>query len=129
MNDRVDPPTDSRPRRRNGLTTTQQGYGYHWQKLRQTILTRDAHICAYCGRRANSVDHIQPKADGGTDNPANLIAACLSCNTRRSAIRTNTRRAARARTRPVFSAAHTMTAPSRKYASTADRGPTGALFS
>ena len=52
--------------------------------LRFTILRRDEYTCQYCGRSAPEVeleiDHRIPVADGGTDDPDNLVAACVDCN-------------------------------------------------
>jgi hypothetical protein len=64
--------------------TTAAGYGYRWQQLRLRILARDRHVCHYCGGPARTVDHVVPKIEGGTDDPGNLVAACSSCNSRRS---------------------------------------------
>ena len=61
-------------------TRQQQGYGADWQRARIVVLNRDGWVCHYCGRPANTVDHIQPKSRGGTDDEANLVAACVSCN-------------------------------------------------
>ena len=40
--------------------------------------------CAYCGQRIElkemQVDHIKPKADGGTDELENLNPVCALCN-------------------------------------------------
>ena len=50
--------------------------------LRHQILERDQHSCQWiddagiCGARAGDVDHIIPRAAGGTDDPANLQALC-----------------------------------------------------
>ena len=66
------------------LTTTEQGYGWAWQQLRLRILARDQWVCHWCGGTARSVDHLTPKADGGADDPANLVASCIPCNSRRS---------------------------------------------
>ena len=44
------------------------------------VLRRDQHICAYCGGRADTVDHILPRCRGGGDTWFNLVAACQSCN-------------------------------------------------
>ncbi len=59
-----------RPRQ---LSSTARGYGHRWRKLRLTILNRDGWVCHYCGNPANSVDHIVPKSQGGTDDPRNLV--------------------------------------------------------
>jgi len=81
-----------RRRTRSTLTTTQAGYGWTWQKLRLVILARDCYVCHWCGRFANTVDHRTPKVEGGTDDPANLVAACQPCNSRRAAQWINARR-------------------------------------
>ena len=50
--------------RHSGMTSTQRGYGYKWQKARAKFL--DEHpLCRYCEREgritaATVVDHIQP---------------------------------------------------------------------
>jgi 5-methylcytosine-specific restriction endonuclease McrA len=41
-------------------------------------------FCAWCGGYANTVDHIVPRIEGGTDSPTNLVAACQRCNSERS---------------------------------------------
>lgn len=72
-----------------GKTTTARGYGWHWQQLRQAILGRDMHLCQPCkakGRAtiAKQVDHIIPKAKGGSDDPENLQAICIACHDAKS---------------------------------------------
>lgn len=55
-------------------------------QLRFSILARDGFKCRYCGRSASEdnvklhVDHILNKANGGDDDPSNLITACEDCN-------------------------------------------------
>lgn len=50
------------------------------------IFKRDGFTCQYCGRRPDDgmtvleVDHIHPRAEGGTDDELNLITACKECN-------------------------------------------------
>jgi hypothetical protein len=66
------------------LTTTEAGYGWAWQQLRLRILARDHWVCHWCGGRARSVDHVVPKVEGGSDDPANLVASCVPCNSARS---------------------------------------------
>jgi 5-methylcytosine-specific restriction protein A len=61
-------------------SSTQRGYGSEWQRTRLAILNRDGWVCGYCGSPATTVDHVTPKARGGPDDEANLMAACLSCN-------------------------------------------------
>lgn len=57
--------------------------GPAWDKTRRAVLERDQGTCAYCHAEADTVDHIVPKAAGGTDHPANLVAACRRCNGRK----------------------------------------------
>jgi 5-methylcytosine-specific restriction endonuclease McrA len=47
---------------------------------RQGVLVRDRHTCAYCGGRADTVDHVLPRCRGGGDTWFNLVAACQPCN-------------------------------------------------
>lgn len=48
--------------------------------MKQIILGSSADPCVYCGGKAESVDHIRPKSDGGDSTVRNLAPACLSCN-------------------------------------------------
>lgn len=54
------------------------------KKKRFEIFKRDDFCCAYCGKRPPQatleVDHINPVANGGTNDPSNLITACFDCN-------------------------------------------------
>lgn len=50
----------------------------------RTVLARDRHKCAYCGKRAESIDHIHPISRGGKNNWMNVVAACKRCNTSKS---------------------------------------------
>lgn len=54
------------------------------KRLRYEILRRDNHTCHYCGGTAPdvklTVDHVTPSALGGSDEPTNLVAACVDCN-------------------------------------------------
>jgi len=63
----------------------QRGYGWAWEQLRVRILDRDCSLCQPCLRAqrvtvATEVDHIIPKAAGGTDEPSNLQAICNTCH-------------------------------------------------
>jgi hypothetical protein len=48
------------------------------------VFKRDGFVCAYCGKRPPEtvleVDHIVPRAKGGSDDEINLITACKDCN-------------------------------------------------
>lgn len=57
-----------------------------WQKIRKSILDRDQHSCAYCGKDATTVDHIVPVSLGGDAHPTNLVACCRSCNSSKGGV-------------------------------------------
>lgn len=48
------------------------------QKLRAVFWPDNT--CAYCRGEASQLDHVTPRALGGTDDPWNLIPACRPCN-------------------------------------------------
>lgn len=50
---------------------------------RRAVMARDRHICAYCTRRADTMDHVQPRSRGGRHEWTNVVAACASCNHRK----------------------------------------------
>lgn len=60
------------------------------KRLRFEVLKRDEFACGYCGAAAPGVvlevDHINPVAFGGTNDPDNLIAACVACNQGKGAV-------------------------------------------
>ena len=73
----------------HGKSRHERGYGSRWVKLRATILARDCHLCQPCLASdkvtpATQVDHITPKAKGGTDDPDNLQAICAPCHDAKS---------------------------------------------
>lgn len=75
----------SRPKKRR-KTRQELGYGKYWQSTRKYILERDAYVCQHCGKpNSNQVDHIIPKAQGGTDAPENLQTLCISCHSKKTA--------------------------------------------
>ncbi|MBN9214814.1 MAG: HNH endonuclease [Microbacterium sp.] len=56
---------------------------YRWGTVawtRRGVLVRDGHECAFCGKRATTIDHITPRSRGGRDEWMNTISACLRCN-------------------------------------------------
>jgi 5-methylcytosine-specific restriction protein A len=66
-------------------TAAERGYGHAWRVLRARILKRDKYLCQPClkaGRvtPASAVDHIIPKAKGGTDADENLQSICRPCH-------------------------------------------------
>lgn len=54
------------------------------KELRQQVYNKFKGRCAYCGKKIKykdmQVDHVKPKARGGTDDLDNLLPACRSCN-------------------------------------------------
>mmetsp|Transcript_940 Transcript_940/g.1537 ORF Transcript_940/g.1537 Transcript_940/m.1537 type:complete len:242 (-) Transcript_940:34-759(-) len=44
------------------------------------VLRRDGGMCAYCGGKAASVDHVMPLSRGGKHSWDNVVAACFKCN-------------------------------------------------
>ena len=75
-----------KPWDKGGTNRHQQGYGTAWDKVRKLALERDKHLCQPCLRKGNGprpakeVDHIRPKARGGTDALDNLQAICSPCH-------------------------------------------------
>lgn len=57
----------------------QQGPLYQ-NKLRSFIFSRSGGKCVYCGAKAEEIDHVIPRANGGTNSTYNLVASCRSCN-------------------------------------------------
>lgn len=67
----------------------------HWQKIRRRVLRRDGYLCYICRRNpdlypADSVDHIVPVSQGGSDEDDNL-AACHEhpCHAHKTALEAN----------------------------------------
>lgn len=52
--------------------------------MRFEIFKRDSFTCQYCGRKAPDVllhvDHVVAVANGGDNDPLNLVTACAGCN-------------------------------------------------
>lgn len=58
------------------------------KRLRFEVLKRDGFRCRYCGSTAVAtalhVDHVIAVANGGTDDPVNLVTSCVGCNSGKS---------------------------------------------
>ncbi|MCR5864663.1 HNH endonuclease [Aquincola sp. J276] len=67
----------------------ERGYGTAWDKQRKRILQRDAGICQACLPGAvhagTEVDHRVPKAEGGSDDDANLQTICRAAHQEKTA--------------------------------------------
>lgn len=54
------------------------------KRVRYEIFRRDDFTCRYCGQAAPEVritiDHVLPTTLGGSDDPTNLVTACVDCN-------------------------------------------------
>lgn len=73
-----------------GQSRHQRGYGTKWEGIRERILKRDKGLCQDhlkqgVAKSASCVDHITPKAHGGTDADSNLQSLCWSCHARKTA--------------------------------------------
>jgi 5-methylcytosine-specific restriction endonuclease McrA len=70
---------------------------------RKNLFSRDKWTCQYCGRRPGSqeltIDHVTPRALGGTSCFENCVAACVACN-RKKADRTVKQAGMKLRTTP-----------------------------
>lgn len=51
---------------------------------RAGVLRRDGRRCAYCGRKADTIDHVVPRSRGGQHSWENCVAACRACNSRKA---------------------------------------------
>jgi len=57
-------------------------------ELREYLLEKFHRTCAYCGQQnvPLQIEHIQPKARGGSDRVSNLTLACGPCNQKKAAL-------------------------------------------
>ena len=60
----------------------------HWKVPpvnRRGVLQRDNHTCQYCSSKKHlTLDHVIPRLKGGQHTWENVVAACSSCNGRKS---------------------------------------------
>ena len=61
----------------------QQGNLYN-KNLREFIFNKTKGRCAYCGAKAEEIDHVVARSNGGTNSTHNLVASCRSCNEKKS---------------------------------------------
>jgi 5-methylcytosine-specific restriction endonuclease McrA len=51
---------------------------------RSALMQRDNYRCAYCGARAETIDHVVPRSRGGAHAWENCVASCAKCNHRKA---------------------------------------------
>jgi 5-methylcytosine-specific restriction endonuclease McrA len=51
---------------------------------RAALMHRDRFRCAYCGGKADTVDHVVPRSRGGQHTWENCVACCSPCNHRKA---------------------------------------------
>lgn len=60
---------------------------YNVRANRRKVYERDGYLCRYCLRQLTdmtaTLDHVTAVAEGGGNELANLVTACLECNTRK----------------------------------------------
>jgi 5-methylcytosine-specific restriction endonuclease McrA len=57
-----------------------------YRKHLDAVVARDGYFCRYCGcDNALTLDHVQPRSRGGSDDPVNLALACKPCNSSKGA--------------------------------------------
>lgn len=70
-------------------TAAKRGYcSASWRRTRLAVIARDQGICQICGGIVDKyaqIDHIVPKAEGGSDAMSNLRLLCHPCHSRRTA--------------------------------------------
>lgn len=79
------------PWHHDGRSRHQRGYNAQWVKTRSLILRRDGYLCQPClmlGRptQATEVDHVVPKANGGSDEWDNLQSICRECHSTKTSL-------------------------------------------
>lgn len=51
---------------------------------RAALMHRDRYRCAYCGSKAETIDHVIPRSRGGPHSWENCVASCAPCNHRKA---------------------------------------------
>lgn len=51
---------------------------------RAALMHRDRFRCAYCGGKAETIDHVVPRSRGGEHSWENCVACCSDCNHRKA---------------------------------------------
>lgn len=61
-----------------------QGGNLYQKELRSFIFSRSNNKCVYCGAKAEEIDHVIARSNGGTNSTYNLVASCRACNEKKS---------------------------------------------
>ena len=114
------------PDRERG-TKQERGYGAEWERIRAEVLRRDRWLCQVCRLAdATEVDHVAPKALGGTDEPGNLQAICNRCHRAKTARdRAASRQFGRGRVESLGKIPQNRARPSIRASALENRGLTG----
>jgi 5-methylcytosine-specific restriction endonuclease McrA len=59
-------------------------YRHRVPLTRAALMRRDDYRCGYCGRRAETIDHVVPRSRGGKHTWENCVASCMTCNHRKA---------------------------------------------
>jgi 5-methylcytosine-specific restriction endonuclease McrA len=51
---------------------------------RRAVLEMYDYTCAYCFKHGNTLDHVVPRARGGTNTWGNVVVACTKCNNKKA---------------------------------------------
>ncbi len=62
-----------------------RGYGHAWQKLRARVPPAPCAMCDAPFGSGMALDHLKPRAEGGTDDISNLRWLCRRCHARKTA--------------------------------------------
>lgn len=69
-----------------GVSRQRRGYDAAHEAMRRRVFDEEP-CCALCGRQGQGgdhLDHVRPKAQGGSDERANLRRVCDSCHRTKS---------------------------------------------
>lgn len=56
---------------------------YDRKLARKAVFEAWDNCCGYCGKTANTLDHIVPVSHGGISETSNLLPACSPCNSKK----------------------------------------------
>lgn len=66
-------------------SASRRGYGADWRKLRADQPKTPCIDCATPWSPSHHLDHVTPRARGGTDHPSNLTWRCRRCHSAKTA--------------------------------------------